>query len=260
MRHTFNLSALYNVRRATGALQRAGGCSAASSTRAAACRSRADHAPRHRLRGRGGQRVQQPGGRTARRSSTRPAAAARATCGGRTWSPASTRIIKDGGLLFLNPAAFATPQPGTFGNLERNSIHGRASGRSTWSSRSGSRWRQRTERSSSGSRVFNLFNTTTSPTRSARCPTRCRTTALDRGEPVQPEQPFTSAAAGTFGTTDEHRWPHGGPGHEPPGAVRVPTELLIAPRRSLQEGSSDNRAPHFSGREAGSCRRGPVLG
>jgi hypothetical protein len=30
----------------------------------------------------------------------------------------------DNGLLFLNPAAFSTPKPGTNGNLERNLIHG----------------------------------------------------------------------------------------------------------------------------------------
>src|SRR6185369_8177280 len=38
--------------------------------------------------------------------------------------PGVNPYVVDGGLLFLNPAAFATPKPGTFGNLERNSIHG----------------------------------------------------------------------------------------------------------------------------------------
>ena len=38
--------------------------------------------------------------------------------------PGVDPFVKSGGLLFLNPAAFATPRPGTFGNLTRNQIHG----------------------------------------------------------------------------------------------------------------------------------------
>ena len=52
--------------------------------------------------------------------------------------PGVDPFIKDGGLLFLNPAAFAAPMPGTFGNMERNSVHGPTSNRSTSSSRSSS--------------------------------------------------------------------------------------------------------------------------
>ena len=40
--------------------------------------------------------------------------------------PGVDPFIKDGGLLFLNPAAFSTPRPGTFGTLTRNQIHGPA--------------------------------------------------------------------------------------------------------------------------------------
>src|SRR6185295_8305053 len=38
--------------------------------------------------------------------------------------PGVSPYIEDGGRIYLNPEAFATPKPGTFGNLERNSIKG----------------------------------------------------------------------------------------------------------------------------------------
>jgi len=56
--------------------------------------------------------VNTPGG-GASRSSRRP-----------DLVPGANPFIENDGLLFLNPAAFATPAPGANGNLERNSIHG----------------------------------------------------------------------------------------------------------------------------------------
>ena len=45
--------------------------------------------------------------------------------------PGVNPYIEDGGVRWINPAAFATPQPGTFGNLPRNFLRGPASGRPT---------------------------------------------------------------------------------------------------------------------------------
>jgi hypothetical protein len=38
--------------------------------------------------------------------------------------PGVNPYIEEGGVRYLNPAAFATPQPGTFGNLPRNFLRG----------------------------------------------------------------------------------------------------------------------------------------
>ncbi|MEQ1760749.1 MAG: carboxypeptidase regulatory-like domain-containing protein [Vicinamibacterales bacterium] len=112
--------------------------------------------------------------------------------------PGVDPFIKDGGLLFLNPAAFATPAPGTFGNLERNSIHGpnfkqvdfffakhfSLGGRSDFEFRG---------------EVFNLFDTVNFSNPIGTLPQAIPTTSLTEANRVQPGQPYTSAAAGTFG-------------------------------------------------------------
>lgn len=112
--------------------------------------------------------------------------------------PGRDPFIKQGGLLFLNPAAFAIPQPGTFGNLKRNAIHGPSFAQvdlmaaKHWGvGPGGQNVEFRVE-------VFDLFNRTnfsnpvgTLPNALAANPGQANT--------VQPGQPFTSAAAATFG-------------------------------------------------------------
>ena len=112
--------------------------------------------------------------------------------------PGVDPFINDGGLLFLNPAAFAAPLPGTFGNMERNSLHGPsfrqtdiffAKGFNT-GGRGNIEFRVE---------VFNLFNTVNfqnpGGTLNAAVPA-----TPGQANTVQPGQPYTAAAAGpTFG-------------------------------------------------------------
>ena len=112
--------------------------------------------------------------------------------------PGVDPFIEDGGLLYLNPAAFATPAPGTFGNLERNSIHGPgfaqvdffASKRTSLGGRTNVEIRME---------VFNLFNRTNYSNPIGTLPQAIPTAALSEANRVQPGQPYTAAAAGTFG-------------------------------------------------------------
>ena len=112
--------------------------------------------------------------------------------------PGVDPFITNGGLLFLNPAAFATPKPGTFGNLMRNELHG------PWMRqadlmvarhigiRNGPNVELRAE-------VFNLFNITNFANPVGTLPNALPNAALTEANKVQPGQPYTNAAAGTFG-------------------------------------------------------------
>ena len=89
---------------------RAAGASAASSTRAAACRSTSPSTAPIRSRVGGVTVTNIPGGNT--RGTLRP-----------DLVPGVDPYLKDG-VRWLNPAAFAAPLPGTFGNLPRNFLRG----------------------------------------------------------------------------------------------------------------------------------------
>jgi hypothetical protein len=106
--------------------------------------------------------------------------------------PGVDPFINDSGLLFLNPAAFATPLPGTYGNLERNSLHGPNFNQVDMvvsKHFGGARnFEFRTE-------IFNLFNTANFSNPNATLPNALPTTALTEANRVQPGQPFSTASA-----------------------------------------------------------------
>jgi len=112
--------------------------------------------------------------------------------------PGVSPYIVDGGLLFLNPAAFATPKPGTFGNMERNLIHGP----NFWQADLVVAKRVGPSRGPSGElrlEVFNIFDHSNLAGISATLPNALPNNATTEANKIQPGQAFTSGAAGSFG-------------------------------------------------------------
>jgi hypothetical protein len=111
--------------------------------------------------------------------------------------PGVDPFTQSDGLLFLNPAAFATPKPGTYGNLERGLLHGPTF----------TQFDMVLSKHFGGARnvefrteVFNLFNTANFSNPVATLPNALPTNGLTEANKVQPGQPYTAAAGGTFGS------------------------------------------------------------
>jgi hypothetical protein len=105
-------------------------------------------------------------------------------------------IIKDGGRVYINPAAFTTPQPGTFGNFSRNGMHGPMLRQADlifnrkFRTSESTNFEFRTE-------IFNAFNVTNYANPASTLPNALGTAA----GLVQPGTPFASntSGIGTFG-------------------------------------------------------------
>src|SRR5262249_35565273 len=113
--------------------------------------------------------------------------------------PGVDPFLTSGGVLFLNPAAFATPTPGTFGNLQRGALHGPNFAQldlviAKHFAIAGPRNAEfRVE-------IFNLFDRANFSNPVATLPNALPTNATTEANKVQPGQPYTAAAAGTFGS------------------------------------------------------------
>ena len=113
--------------------------------------------------------------------------------------PGVDPFIKDGGLLFLNAAAFSTPKPGTYGNLERGFLHGPGFAQVDLMAskhiplRGASHIELRIE-------VFNLLDRANFSSPAATLPNAIPTNALTEANKVQPGQAFSASSAGVFGS------------------------------------------------------------
>jgi hypothetical protein len=110
--------------------------------------------------------------------------------------PGVDPFINSGGTLFLNPAAFATPQPGTYGNLMRNALHG--PGFSQFDFTLAKRVKIYEQHNIEfRAEFYNLFNRANFANPVASLPNALGTASNQ----LQPGQPFSSSTSGasTFG-------------------------------------------------------------
>ena len=113
--------------------------------------------------------------------------------------PGVDPYVKDGGLVFLNPAAFSTPAPGTFGDLERNSIHGPSFRQFDLVVAKKIPFGGKGPNAELRMEVFNLFDIDNFINPSGTLPNALPNNTLTEANKVQPGQPFTSGAAGSWG-------------------------------------------------------------
>ena len=143
-------------------------------------------------------------------------------CGARL-VPGVNPFTEQDGLLFLNPTAFATPAPGTYGNLERGALHGpgfRQLDVVLSKHFGGERNLEfRTE-------IFNVFNVANFANPIATLPNALPSAALTEANKVQPGQPVHRRCRRHVRVADEHGWTNGGTGNRPAGPVRTAGQLL----------------------------------
>jgi len=110
--------------------------------------------------------------------------------------PGVNPLVQNGGRTYINPAAFTTPQPGTFGNFPRNGLHGPIERQADlmfnrrFKLGEGKNFEFRTE-------IFNFMNFTNFANPASTLPNALGTAA----GLVQPGLPFASSTSGigTFG-------------------------------------------------------------
>jgi hypothetical protein len=113
--------------------------------------------------------------------------------------PGVDPFVRSGGLVFLNPAAFSVPLPGTFGDLQRNSIKG--PGFQQVDMVFSKRFPMgRTSNVEFRAEVFNIFNRNNFTNPVGTLPNALPASSATEANKIQPGQPYTAAAAGTFGT------------------------------------------------------------
>ena len=119
--------------------------------------------------------------------------------------PGVAPYIVDGGRIFLNPAAFATPAPGTFGNLERNSVKGPGFQQIDLVVAKRINLGGRGPNAELRLEVFNIFDHTNFANPPATLPNALPAAGESptQANRVQPGQAFTATSAGTFGVVNQ---------------------------------------------------------